>query len=98
MKRGCLENVLFALVLLVAFGASSFFWFNFFIKGKSLPTPNLIGGSVAEARGVCSDLGVTLKIEEHRRNSDKVPVERVVWQSREPGTTSLIKRGTTIRV
>ena len=43
-------------------------------------------------------LGVNLKIEEHRRNSDKVPVDRVVWQSREPGATNLIKRGTTIRV
>jgi len=98
MKRGCLSNALFALVLLIAFGGSSYFWFNFFIKGKSLPTPNLIGKTIAEARAACSDLGVNLKIEEHRRNSDKVQVDRVVWQSREPGTTNLIKRGTTIRV
>ena len=98
MKRGCLTNVLFAFVLLAAFGGSSYFWFNFFIKGKSLPTPNLIGKTMADARAACSDLGVSLKIEEHRRSSDKVPVDRVVWQSREPGTTSLIKRGTTIRV
>lgn len=98
MKRGCLENALFSMLLLIAFGASSYFWFKFFIKGKSLPTPNLIGKTVAEARAACSDLGLNLKIDDHRRNSDKVPIDRVVWQSREPGTTSLVKRGTTIRV
>ncbi|HKO56656.1 MAG TPA: PASTA domain-containing protein [Thermoanaerobaculia bacterium] len=98
MKRGCLGNLLFALVLLAVFGASSYFSFNFFIRGKSLPTPNLVGLSLVDARAVCSDLGLNLKLDDHRRNSDKVPVEHIVWQSRPAGTASLVKRGTTIRV
>lgn len=99
MRRGCLQNALFGLLLLIAFGGSTYFWFTFFVKGRSLPTPNLIGKSVAEARAMCSDLGVNLVIdEEHRRSSDRVPVDHIVWQNRTPGATSFIKRGTTVRV
>lgn len=99
MRRGCLDNLLFAVALVGAFGLSTYFWFNFFVRGKSLPTPNLIGRTVAEARAVCSDLGVTLKVDTAaKRNSDKVPAGNIVWQNRTPGATSLIKRGTTIRV
>lgn len=99
MKRGCFENAVFLVLLLLAFGGSSYFWFTFFVKGRSLPTPNLIGRSVAEARAICSDLGINLVVDEaHRRNSDKVPVDHVVWQNRMPGATSFVKRGTTLRV
>jgi len=85
--------------MVLAFGGSTYFWFNFFIKGKSLPTPDLVGKSVAEARALCSDLGVSLRIDDSaRRNSDKVPAGSIAWQNRTPGATSLIKRGTTIRV
>ena len=99
MKRGCLANVLFAAVLLIAFAGSTYFWFNFFIRGKSLPTPNLVGKTVADAKAICSDLGVTLNIDPAaRRNSDKVSAGSIVWQNRPPGNTNLIKRGTTIRV
>lgn len=99
MRRGCLENLFFGTLLLIIFGASTYFWFTFFVKGRSLPTPNLIGRSVAEARALTRDLGVELAVdEEHRRNSDKVPLGNVVWQNRTPGATSFIKRGSTIRV
>jgi beta-lactam-binding protein with PASTA domain len=100
MNRGCLNNLIFAAVLAVAFAGSTYFWFNFFIRGKSLPTPNLIGKSVADAKAICSDLGVTLKVDpgQARRNSDRVPAGYVVWQNRPAGGASLIKRGTTIRV
>jgi serine/threonine-protein kinase len=99
MRRGCLESILFGILLVVAFGGSTYFWFTFFVKGRSLPTPNLIGRSVAQARAITQDLGVTLEvIEDHRRNSDKVPVGHVVWQNRTPGATSFIKRGSAIRV
>jgi eukaryotic-like serine/threonine-protein kinase len=98
MKHGCLGNVLFAVLLFIAFLGSSYFWFTYFVKGRSLPTPNLIGKTVAEARAICSDLGVKLDVRQERRNSDKVPVDRVVWQNRLPGAASFIKRGTTIRV
>jgi len=99
MKRGCLGNLLFVIILVVAFGGSTYFWFNFFIRGKSLPTPNLIGRSVIDAKAICSDLGVALNVDATtRRNSEKVPSGFIVWQNREPGNTNLIKRGTTIRV
>jgi beta-lactam-binding protein with PASTA domain len=99
MKRGCLDNLLFGVLLLFLFGGSTYFWFTFFVKGRSLPTPNLIGRSVADARRIATDLGVDLVIDtEHRRNSDKVPIGSVVWQNRTPGATSLIKRGSEIRV
>jgi beta-lactam-binding protein with PASTA domain len=99
MKRGCLQNALFALVVVACFGLSTYFWFNFFVKGKSLPTPNLLGKTVADARATCSDLGVTLEVEDkHRRNSDKIAAGNVVWQNRTAGAASFIKRGTTIRV
>ncbi len=99
MKRGCLQTVFFSVFLLAVFGASTYFWFTFFVKGRSLPTPNLIGKSVAEATRLTSDLGIGLEIDHgHRRNSDRVPVGHVVWQNRTPGAASFIKRGSSIRV
>jgi beta-lactam-binding protein with PASTA domain len=99
MKRGCLGNVLFAVLLLLVFGSSTYFSFTYFVKGRSLPTPNLIGRSVGDARKLTQDLGVQLEVDDtHRRNADKVPVGNIVWQNRTPGATSFIKRGSTIRV
>lgn len=99
MRRGCLQNALFALLLFGVFGGSTYFWFTFFVKGRSLPTPNLLGKSVADARRITSDLGVELTIDPtNRRNSDRVPVGHIVWQNRSPGATSFIKRGSNIRV
>jgi serine/threonine-protein kinase len=99
MRRGCFGYVLFLALLVLAFGGSTYFWFNFFVKGKSLPTPNLVGKTVTEARAICSDLGVNLRVDDRaRRNSDRVPAGSIAWQNRTPGTASLIKRGTTIRV
>jgi beta-lactam-binding protein with PASTA domain len=98
MKRGCLQNVLFGCLLVAAFGFSTYFWFNFFVRGRSLPTPNLIGKSVAEARALCSDAGITFTVGDHIRNSDKVPAGYVAWQNRTPGATSFIKRGATMKV
>lgn len=99
MKRGCLDNLLFGTLLLIVFGSSTYFWFTFFVKGRSLPTPNLIGRSIADARRITQDLGIDLEVDTtRRRNSDKVPVGNIVWQNREPGATSFIKRGSTVRV
>ena len=99
MTRGCLGNIVFALLVVLAFGFSTYVWFAFFVRGKSVSTPNLIGRSAAEAKAICSDLGVSLQIDpEHRRNSDRVPAGAVVWQNRTPGATNLIKRGTTMKV
>lgn len=99
MKRGCLYHVLFGALLLLIFGSSTYFSFTFFVKGRSLPTPNLIGHSVADARRITQDLGVDLQVDSsHRRNDDKVPVGHIVWQNRTPGATSFIKRGSALRV
>lgn len=94
-----MKRALFALLAVVVFGFSTYVSFNFFIRGKSVSTPNLVGKPLGEATAICSDLGVTLKVDsDHRRNSDKIPAGYVVWQNRTPGTTRLVKRGTDIRV
>jgi beta-lactam-binding protein with PASTA domain len=99
MKRGCLSNFLFALLVLVLFGVSSYISFNFFIRGRSVSTPNLVGKTVAAAKAACADLGIELSIDPtNRRNSDKVPAGNVVWQNKDPGSTNFIKRGAAIRV
>jgi beta-lactam-binding protein with PASTA domain len=99
MKRGFLENLLFAALLVLAFGLSTYVCFNFFIRGRSVSTPNLIGRSISDAKRICTELGVSLVVDpEHRRNSDKIAVGNVVWQNRAPGATNLIKRGTDIHV
>lgn len=99
MRYGCLDRLLFGVLLLAAFGGSTYFWFTFFVKGRSLPTPNLIGKSIADARRITSDLGVDLEVDnDHRRNSDRVPVGHIVWQNRTPSAASFIKRGSSIRV
>jgi serine/threonine-protein kinase len=98
MKRGCLNNALFGILVFIVFGISTYVCFTFFVHGRSLPTPNLIGKSVADAKAMCSDLGLTLDIGQQTRNSDKVPAGNVVWQNRSPGTTNLVKRGTKIKV
>lgn len=99
MRYGCLDRLIFGVLLLAAFGGSTYFWFTFFVKGRSLPTPDLIGKSIADARRITSDLGVDLEVDnDHRRNSDRVPVGHIVWQNRTPGAASFIKRGSSIRV
>jgi beta-lactam-binding protein with PASTA domain len=98
MKQGCFSNLLFAALLILGFLGSTYFWFTYFVKGESLPTPNLIGKPVVDARAICSDLGLKLDVRQERRNSDRVPVDRIVWQNRTAGATDFIKRGTSIRV
>ncbi|HLJ73323.1 MAG TPA: PASTA domain-containing protein, partial [Thermoanaerobaculia bacterium] len=99
MTRGCLLNIAFAILVVCAFGLSTYVWFSIFVRGKTVSTPNLIGKSSDDAKAVCSDLGVNLDIDlRHRRSSDKISAGDVAWQSPAPGTTNLIKRGATIRV
>jgi beta-lactam-binding protein with PASTA domain len=99
MKRSFLDNLLFAVLVVFAFGASSYFWFNFFVRGKSIPTPNLIGKSINDARAICSDLGIVLKVEPAAaRHADRVPAGAVVWQNRAAGPANFVKRGTNLRV
>ena len=99
MKSGCLGNVIFLALVVLAFGFSTYVWFTLFIRGRSVSTPNLIGKSVSDAKAICSDLGVNLIIDsEHRRNSDRIAAGSIAWQNRAPGTANLIKRGTTIKV
>lgn len=99
MKRGCLSTFLFGGLVFVLFGVSSYLSFNYFIRGRSVSTPNLVGKSVNDAKAICADLGLELSVDPtNRRNSDKVPAGNVVWQNKDPGTTNLLKRGAAIRV
>ncbi|HJT18671.1 MAG TPA: PASTA domain-containing protein, partial [Thermoanaerobaculia bacterium] len=98
MNRGCLANILFAILVVIAFGISTYVWFSIFVRGKTVSTPNLIGKSSDDAKAICSDLGVNLKVDDKVRSSDRVPAGDVAWQNPAPGTTNLIKRGATITV
>src|SRR5213592_4897770 len=93
-----MNRFLFTIIVLIAFGVSTYVSFTLFIRGRSVSTPNLIGRSVTDAKSICAELGVTLTVEERRRGSDKIPAGDIAWQNRTPGTTSLIKRGTDIHV
>ena len=46
MKSGCLGNIVFAVLAVIAFGLSTYVWFAWFVRGKSVSTPNLIGKSL----------------------------------------------------
>ncbi|MGA7617608.1 MAG: PASTA domain-containing protein [Thermoanaerobaculia bacterium] len=97
--RGCAGNLLYIFILFLAFGASTYFWFTFFVKGKSVETPNMIGRPLAAARALGSDAGLLVVHDqsgEQDRHSEKVPKGAVVWQNRPPG--SLVKRGTKLVV
>ena len=99
MRRSFLDNLLFAFLVVVAFGASSYFWFNFFVRGKSIPTPNLIGKSINDARAICSDLGIMLLVDPAAaRHADRVVAGAVVWQNRTAGPANFVKRGTKLRI
>jgi beta-lactam-binding protein with PASTA domain len=99
MKRGFLDNLLFAAIVAGAFGVSTYLCFNFFIRGRSVSTPNLVGKTMNDAKAICQELGVNLKVDpDHRRNSDKIGAGNIVWQNRAPGATNLVKRGTDIQV
>src|SRR5579884_1293067 len=98
MSKGCLANILFAILVVIAFGISTYVWFSIFVRGKTVSTPNLIGKSSDDAKAICSDLGVNLKVDDKVRSSDRVPAGDVAWQNPAPGTTNLIKRGATITV
>src|SRR5258708_38133604 len=98
MKRGCLDTLLFTLLVLVVLGISSYVSFNYFIRGRSVPTPNLVGKSVADAKAACADLGLEMSIDPaNRRNSDKVAPGNIVWQNKNPSTTNLLKPGEALR-
>lgn len=95
--RGCLFNGVFAVVALVAFAFSTYYSFKFFVRGRTVRTPALVGRTLEDARAMTSDLGVILEVDDSRaRNSDDVQSGAVVWQSRKAGT--LIKRGTRLYV
>lgn len=94
-RRGCFAQTLFVMVLALAFGASSYFWFKYFVRGRSVSTPNMIGRPLADATAAASDIGIAVDVDPARdRHSNSVPLDAVVWQNRAPGT--LVKRGARI--
>jgi beta-lactam-binding protein with PASTA domain len=97
-KRGWLDTILFAALVLLAFAISTYVCFNFFIRGRSVSTPNLVGRKLADAKAMCSELGISLVVDSGTRNSDKIDIGKVVWQNRTPGATNLVKRGTDLHV
>jgi len=93
-----MNRFLFSILVLIAFGVSTYVSFTLFIRGRSVSTPNLVGKSVSDAKAICADLGITLKVSDRLRGSDRIRAGDVAWQSRTPGATNLVKRGTEITV
>lgn len=88
---------MFAVLFVVVFGISSFFSFRLFVRGRSIPAPDLIGLTLADARAEASDAGLLLEIDNKMdRNADQVPFGAVAWQNRDAG--SYVKRGTRLIV
>jgi eukaryotic-like serine/threonine-protein kinase len=97
MKSGCFGKLFFTFLFLACFGLSSYFWFTYFVRGRSVATPQLAGKTIADARAICSDRGVILIVDNTQdRSSNDVATGAVVWQNRAAG--SLIKRGTRLLV
>jgi len=95
--KGCLTGLIYTGLLLALFGASSYFWFTFWVRGKSIPTPQLVGRSLTDARAIASDLGLVVVVDNTKdRHGDNIAEGAVVWQNRVPGV--LIKRGTRIHI
>lgn len=96
-RHGCFNQILFFVLVAAAFGASSYFWFNYFVRGRSVSTPNFIGRPMGDARAAASDLGLMVEVDSSRdRHSNSVPRDAIVWQNRSPGT--LVKRGARVIV
>lgn len=90
-------SLLYTGLLLAIFGVSSYFWFTFWVRGKSIATPQLVGRSLTEARAIASDLGLVVVVDGTKdRHGENIPEGAVVWQNRNPGV--LIKRGTRIHI
>lgn len=90
-KLGALSNVLFAAVVVVVFGLSTYFSFRLFVRGKSIQAPNLVGRPLADARAIASDAGLVLDLDNSKdRNADQIPPGAVAWQNRAAG--SYVKR------
>lgn len=95
--RGCIGNLVYLGVLTIIFAFSSYFWFTYFVHGKSIETPKLIGRTISEAKALGSDVGLVVLVDNSKdRHADKVPVGSVVWQNRAPGDS--IKRRTRLYV
>lgn len=95
--RGCLVNVVFIGALLILFGMSSYFSFRFFVRGRSVTAPNLVGRTISNARDLGSDTGIVVQEDPaQERHSSKVPLGHVVWQNRSPGTS--VKHGSTLLI
>lgn len=89
--RGCIGNLVYLGILSIIFAFSSYFWFTYFVHGKSIETPKLIGRTISEAKGLGSDVGLVVLVDNSKdRHSDRVPVGAVVWQNQAPGNS--IKR------
>jgi serine/threonine-protein kinase len=92
-----LGRLAYGVCLLVAFVLAAYLTFSGFVRGGVTRVPDLTGASEEEARTRLADAGLDM-----RRRSDevrydpRVPAGRILRQ--EPGSGSLVKRGTSVEV
>ncbi|MBW3671473.1 MAG: PASTA domain-containing protein [Acidobacteria bacterium] len=84
-------------VFLALLGASTYFSFRYFVRGRAVSTPDLVGRPISGARAMASDLGIVVEERaQQERHSSSIPPGLIVWQSRKPGTA--VKHGSTLLV
>jgi beta-lactam-binding protein with PASTA domain len=84
----------YVLLLLVVFGSSGYFAFNYWVRRGVTTVPQLAGETEEEAARTLADLGLAFRRAEAGRWSESLAVGRVI-ESR-PAAGSLVKRGATI--
>jgi len=77
--------------------SASWIAFRFFLQGKSVGVPNLVGRDVEESKRLLADKGLDFFLESDLAAYDEsVPAERIRTQS--PRSGAPVKQGATIRV
>jgi serine/threonine-protein kinase len=82
--------------VMVIFVLAGYVSFNLFVRSGATRTPRVVGLPIEEARGLLTDQGLELRVEDEGRFHPSIPVEHVVRQS--PGEGALVKRGSTVVV
>ena len=92
-----LSRVAYAAALLVVFGLSAYFSFNYFVRRGVVAVPDLAGLSEDDAKALLVDHGLSLRrTAGSGRPDDTVPAGRVL--EHRPKAGSLVKRGAAIEV
>lgn len=93
---GAGKFLLLAAALVATFLLSGLIAFRFAVRAQEVTVPDLSGRSVNQASASLDELGLTLRVDENRRESATVPAGRVLQQ--DPPAGVRVRRQRSIRV